>query len=538
MVYSSSGIGTLTNLNEGEAYYIKKVDDNTVKLAYTGENVRRGQFLTAFYGDDIQGSKSHSLTPFSIFGYELGAQKILRKFDDPEFGDTKDKTVQGGVGLFANGVEAYSYKATDKVYFGPLQSVEVLNIGSDYDVINPPRLSVTQDGHSGVGASVIAQVEGTLQEILVDTQGFDYEETPTVKILGGNNTTAIINAKMKFVHQTVEFDATSTGGVVNTSTDRLVFSAPHGFKDAEEVIYDANGSSTIGIGVTPGTLIDTAPYFVVKLDDFQIHLSESKTKALAGIGTIPFTTNGGGLQRLKTTARREKVDKILVENSGLFKNREIQTITGINTFTNTVNIPAHGFEDAEKVKYTSNVSAVGGLTNNSEYFVDKIDDNNFRLCEVVGLATHVELRDNGLGTHVFQDPPISVDISGRQGISTTNATATPIIRGNIISVHVNEKGSEYGSTVINDNYKPTIEATVGKNAFLQPFIINGRVDQVIVKSGGENWFSTPEITILGDGVGATAKAIIDSGRITKIIMIEKGTRKEQIAPNEPILPFC
>ena len=40
------------------------------------------------------------------------------------------------------------------------------------------------------------------------------------------------------------------------------------------------------------------------------------------------------------------------------------------------------FEDAEKVKYTSNVSAVGGLTNNAEYFVDKIDDNNFRLCEV------------------------------------------------------------------------------------------------------------------------------------------------------------
>lgn len=132
----------------------------------------------------------------------------------------------------------------------PLENVEVLNVGSDYDVISPPRLSVKQDGHTGAGASVIAQVEGTLQEILVDTEGFDYEEIPTVKILGGNNDSAIANAKMKFVHQTVEFDATSTGGVVNTATDRLVFPAPHGFKDAEEVIYDANGSSTIGIGVT------------------------------------------------------------------------------------------------------------------------------------------------------------------------------------------------------------------------------------------------------------------------------------------------
>ena len=529
VVYSSSGIGTLTNLNEGEAYYIKKVNDNTVKLAYTGENVRRGQFLTAFYGDDIQGNKSHSLTPFSIFGYELGAQKILRKFDDPEFGDTKDKTVQGGVGLFANGVEAYSYKSSDIVYFGPLQNVEVLNNGSGYDVINPPSLSITQDGHTGTGASVISQVEGILEEILVDTEGFDYEEIPTVKILGGNNTTAIAKAKMKFVHQTVEFDATSTGGVVNTATDRLVFPAPHGFKDAEEVIYDANGSKTIGIGVTPGTLVDTAPYFVVKIDDFQIHLSESKTKALAGIGTIPFTSNGGGLQKLKTTVRRQKVDKVLVENTGLFKNRDIRTVTGINTFTNTVNISNHGFEDAEKIKYSSNASAVGGLTNNAEYFVDKIDDNNFRLCEVVGLATHVELRDNGLGTHVFQDPPISVDISGRQGISTANATATPIIRGNIISVHVNEKGSEYGSTVINDNYKPTIEATVGKNAFLQPFIVNGRVDQIIIKHGGENFFSTPDIIISGDGVGCKAKANVSNGTITSIDIIEKGAGYSQAA---------
>ena len=523
VVYSPVGIGsTLTNLNSGESYYIKKVDNNTVKLAYTGENVRRGQFLTAFYGDDIGVTTSHTLTPFSIFGNDIGAQKLLRKFDKPEFGDVKQKTVQGGIGLFVNGVEAYSYKATDKIYFGPLQSVEVLNIGSDYDVINPPRLSVTQDGHLGVGASVIAQVEGTLQEILVDNEGFDYEETPTVKVLGGNNTTAKASAKMKFVHQTVEFDATSTGGVVNTSTDRLVFSAPHGFKDAEEVIYDANGSSTIGIGVTPGTLIDTAPYFVVKLDDFQIHLSESKTKALAGIGTIPFTTNGGGLQRLKTTARREKVDKILVENKGYFKNRKLKTITGINTFTDTVNIESHGFEDIEKVKYTSNVSAIGGLTSGSEYFVDKIDDNNFRLSANKTLTPYIRFTDNGLGTHVFQDPLISIDISGRQGINTVNASATPIIRGNITAVHVSEKGSDFGSTVINDNFKPVIEPIVGKNAFLQPFIVNGQIDQIIIKHGGESFFSTPDIIIVGDGVGCKAKANVSNGSIVSIDIITKG----------------
>ena len=521
VAYSSSGIGTLTNLNEGESYYVKRVDSNTVKLAFTGENVRRGQFITAFIGNDIGAQTSHTLTPDSLFGTDLGAQKILRKFGEPEFGDVKDKTVQGGVGLFANGVEAYSYKSSDIVYFGPLQSVEVLNNGSGFDVVNPPKLTVTQDGHTGAAASVIAQVEGSLEEILVDTEGFDYQETPTVKIIGGNNTTAIAKAKMKLVHQIVEFDSTSTGGVVNTDTDRFVFAQAHGFEHGEEIIYQTNGSTGIGIGITPGVLVDTAPYFVVKLDNFQFHISESKTKALAGIGTIDLTVNGGGQQSFKSISRRQKVDKVLVEDAGLFKNREVHTITGINTFTDTIEIPSHGFNNSEVVKYSSTISAIGGLTNNNEYFVDRIDDNSFRLSNNKKLTSFISLNDNGLGEHVFQDPPISVDISGRQGISTINASATPIIRGNISAVHVSKKGSDFGSTVINDNFKPVIEPTIGKNAFLQPFIVNGQIDQIIIKDGGDNFLSA-DIVITGDGIGAKAKANISNGTITSIDIITKG----------------
>ena len=526
VAYSSSGIGTLTNLNDGESYYVKRVDSNTVKLAYTGENVRRGQFITAFTGDDILSRSDHTLTPDSLFGTDLGAQKILRKFDEPEYGDVKDKTVQGGVGLFVNGVEAYSYKSSDIVYFGPLQSVEVLNTGSGFDIVNRPKLTVTQDGHAGAAASVIAQVEGSLDEILVDTEGFDYKETPTVKIIGGNNTTAIAKAKMKFVNQIVEFDATSTGGIVNTSTDRFVFPAAHGFEHGEQVIYQTNDSTGVGIGTTPGVLVDTASYLVVKLDDFQFNLSDTRQKALAGIGTINLTTNGGGQQSFRSTARRQKVDKLLVENAGLFKNREVRTSTGINTFTDTIVIPSHGFDNSEIVKYSSTVSAIGGLTNDNEYFVDKIDDHSFRLSDTKELLTFISLNDNGLGTHVFQDPPISVDISGRQGISTINATATPIIRGKITAVHVSEKGSDFGSTVINDNFKPVIQPTVGKNAFLQPFIVNGQVDQIIIKNGGEDFFSA-DIVILGDGIGAKAKANITNGVITSIDMITKGANYTQ-----------
>ena len=526
VVYSSSGV-PLSNLNEGEAYYIKRVDSNTVKLAYTGENVRRGQFLTAFEGTDIINTTSHSLTPSNLFGSDIGAQKLLRKFDKPEYGDVKDKTVQGGVGLFANGVEAYSYKSSDIVYYGPLENVEVLNTGSDYDIVSPPRLTVSQDGHSGIGASVIAQVEGALEEVLITNEGSDFDEVPDVKIIGGNNTTAIVKAKMKFVNQVVEFDATSTGGVVRTSpASDFFFPFPHNFKAGEQVIYETGGTTPIGIGVTPGTLVDTAPYFVVKRNpDDIISLADNREDALAGIGTIPLTTNGGGIQRLRSVDRRLKVDKILVEDAGFFKNREIRTSTGINTFTDTINIESHGFDNSEIVKYSSTDSAIGGLSNNTEYFVQKLDDDNFRLSDTKELTSFKRLNDGGLGTHIFQDPPISVSILGRKRVETDFTditTAAPIIRGKITSVHVEDKGSNFGSTVINDNYKPVVEPVIGKNAFLQPFIVNGRIDQIIVKDGGENFFSNPDIIILGDGIGCKAKANISNGEITTIDVIDKG----------------
>ena len=529
VVYTSSGISTLTNLNEGQPYYVRKINDNIIKLSYTAENVRRGQFVTAFIGNDLAGVSTHFLTPFEVSGTSLGPQKLLKRFNEPEFSPNKEKTVQGGIGLFVNGVEAHSYKSSDRIRFGPLESVDVLNQGSDYDVVNPPRINVTQAGHTGVGASVIAQVEGILTGVFLDTTGVDYETTPTVRIVGGNNTTAILKAKMRKSQQVVEFDSTSTGGVVATATDRFVFPEPHGLKDAEEIIYDANGSTTIGIGITPGNLVDTAPYYVVKIDDFQIHIAESRTKALAGIGTIGLVSSGGGLQRFKTTERRNKVDTVEIENVGYFKNREVTTSTvGVNTFTNRVIINNHGFETDEVIKYSAASqagnpsSAIGGLTSGNEYYIHKIDDNTFRVKTSIGSTVTIPFTNPGLGVHIFQDPPIVIEIDGRQGISTANATASPIIRGSITAVHVKQKGSEFGSTVINDNNKPFITAVVGTEAYLQAFVVNGRIDQILVLGGGENFFSEPEVTISGDGVGAKAKAIVSGGKITAITMIDKG----------------
>tara|TARA_B100000579_G_scaffold424503_1_gene428992 strand:+ start:6280 stop:14463 length:8184 start_codon:yes stop_codon:yes gene_type:complete len=525
VVYSYvSGIGTLSNLDDNVPYYVKSHDPNTLSLAYSADNVRRGQFINIFEGNDLSGISTHTLTPQIVYGTDLGAQKILRRFKKSEFGDVKTNTVQGAVGLFANGVEAYSYKSTDKVYHGPLLSVEVLNQGSGYDVVNPPTLSIVQDGHTtGVtSATCIAQVEGTITEVLVDGKGLDYEEIPNVNFIGGNSKDVIIKAKMKIQPQEVEFDSTSSGGIVNTHTDRCVFATPHGFKNGEKIIYSSGGTTEIGIGITPGNLVDSAPYFVIKLDDFNIHLAETEASALAGINSVPFITNGGGIQKFTTTDRRQIVDKVLVVNGGTVRNRSF-TIpsSSINHHIDTINIPSHGFDSGEIVKYSAGVVA-GNLTNNTEYYVNKVDNDSLRLSTKKDLSDLVSISNSGAGSHTFQDPPISIEIDGRQGITTSAASASPIVRGKITGVHVQTGGTGYGSTVINDKLVPSVDVVIGKDAYLQPLITNGQIDQIVLKDGGKNFFSTPDVIITGDGTGAKAKAIISGGKIISINMIDKG----------------
>ena len=521
VVYKGDG---LSGVSTNEAYYVGKIDDDNLHLAFSPENVRRGQFIDVFGAGDIAslGISTHTLTPAKVGFTTIGAQSILRKFPLPEYGDTKTKTLQGSVGLFANGVEIYSYKSTNKVFYGSIETIDVLNEGKNYDVINPPRISITQDGHTGAAASALAHVSGTIQEFLVDSEGLDYTIIPSVSITGGNGS-AKAEAKMKKVTHETEFNSSSTGGVVSTSTDIFTFEAAHGFKNGEELIYTTGGSTEIGIGTTPGKLVNFASYYAIKKNDYEIALAETRNNALAGINTIDILTNGGGIQKFTTKERRLKVDKVLLIENGTFGNKENRILSGeVNFYVHEFVCPRHGYETGDNVLYTTTDTPPSGLTNNTEYYVIKVDDDNFRLSETPDTREFVEFTTAGLGTHTFNYPPITVTISGQQGITTANATASAIVRGSIDAVQLLTKGSGYGSTVINDNYRPDVRIIDGSDAVLEPLIVNGRLSEVIVKGGGKDFFSTPDIVIDGDGVGAKAKAVVSNGSIIRVDVIDPG----------------
>ena len=514
----------VAGLSTGQSYYVTNLSTGNIYLSLSAENARRGEYVYVYDTSDIGTNTNHTLTPYEVGFGTIGAQKLIRKFETPIFGATKDKTETGtGVGLFVNGVEAYSYKSSDKVYYGSVEEIEVLNQGSDYDVVNPPRLSVQQDGHIGVGASVISQVTGTFKEILVNSTGLDYKGTPDVKITGGNGQ-ATAQAKMKLAPHVVSFDSTSVGGIVNTSTDKFTFTEAHGFKHGEEIIYGTDGSTTIGIGTTPGNLINKSGYFVIKNDDYTISLAKTRNDALSGISTINVTSNGGGLHNFETKVSRLKVDKVEIISSTNFHNREntVDTV-GINTFTSTFNIPNHRYSSGETIRYGgSDLTDVTGITAGNDYYVVKIDDHNFRVSISTSLIDYVDITNPGLGNHSFNYPPIVVTIDGSQGISTANATASPIIRGIIDGVHVKNKGNSFGSLIMNDNYRPDVVVIEGSKAAFDPVIVNGRIDSVSIKSGGKDFFSVPDIIVNGDGVGAKLIARVSNGKVVGVDVITKG----------------
>ena len=95
---------------------------------------------------------------------------------------------------------------------------------------------------------------------------------------------------------------------------------------------------------------------------------------------------------------------------------------------NSIEIKNHDYKSGEIINYSAGSSAISGLTDGTDYYVIKVDDDNFKLANV-GLTTstkryfyetnqYIDLTSVGAGTHSFNYPAISVSITGQIGISS------------------------------------------------------------------------------------------------------------------------
>ena len=541
--YKPQGL-SLPGLQEG-SYYVEVLSSkNKIKLYNSKALIGVGN--TVGIGTTT-GSGVHTFTLDDQKSGLIYPQKLLKKFPLNEniqngVGQT---TNPGPIGMLINGVEIENYKSENKIYYGPLDSISILNGGDNYDVINSPIVTISSS--SGTTALVQPAIRGSLKKIFIDPQDFDIRNIVSIALTGGNGSGAVFEPVIQKRRREVVFDAReiTNGGGISTTSETITFLTNHNFVDGEPIIYDSNNNLEIG----------TSPYYTYNLNDTlktgniyyasiinsaTIQLYPSLPDYRSGINTIGFTSlNTTSFHKFKTSSIKNVLSEIKVINGGSgYENRKlIVNSSGISTTEDSINFKNHGFSDGDLIDYTYQTTRISGLSTSSKHYVMKIDDNSFRLADA-GIGgtnkTNYERRNfanlttKGSGYQYFSYPKISLSIEySAVGVGTTTLsvgilTATPVIRGKIVDTYLYESGTNYGSTILNLHKRPLVTIKNGKESQFKPIIIDGKITEVQVLYGGLEYYSVPDLIVYGDGVGAELRPVVYDNRISKVIVINSG----------------
>ena len=542
--YSTDDSNPIGGLEEG-SYFVEVLSNKRqVKLYLSGPVVGSEDFVYFGAGQSSTPTGTHNFTLYSQRSNKISGQKILKKFKlNPDLGSNgTHQTLPGAIGMLKNGVEIYNFKTNDKIYYGPIENVDVLNGGSEFDVINPPLLELSY------GSALIQPVIiGSVKKIFVDPQDFDIDVIVSIALTGGNGSGASFEPIIEKYVRELEFDARSisNGGGLDVNNDRISFASTHSLVNGQPIVYDRNFNSAIGVGTFNGsnldqskTLISGATYYTKVVNDRTIELYQSLSDYTVGINTVGFTTTGNsGIQKFKTEPKNKLTGISVINNGSGYANRLLRVSqVGVSTYNNTITFKNHGFSDGEIISYDYQTAPITGLSTSNNYVILKLDSDTFRLCNagIGGTDTsnyqrknYVKFNSTGSGYQIFKYPNISLSVEySSVGLGSTQVrgiiNATPVIRGKISEVYVYDKGSNYGTTTLNVHKRPQVIIKNGKNAQLRPTITNGRITDVQVLYGGVEYYSTPDLVVSGSGIGAIVKPVISDNKITDVIVVNPG----------------
>ena len=540
-VYYTAQNETLSGLSEG-TYYVKVLSpDNQIKL-YLSRSLIVTDNPVEFTSTSSTGS--HTFILASQKDELIYPQKNLKKIPNSthiRLGNN-EKTIPGSLATLINGVDVLNYKSSDKIYYGPLSSLNLYNGGEGYDVITPPDVVITAPG-SGTNALVRPVITGTLKEVIVDPQNFDINKVISVTLTGGNGTGAILQPVVEKRQREVEFDARPTydGGGVNIFTETLTFLTEHSFSDGDKILYDRNKNNAIGVSSYLGnnldqgtTLSSESTYYAQVVDTTSIKIYESEADYIAGINTVGFTTSATqGIHKFKTYDVKNTLRSIKVINPGSkYENRKlIVKPENVSIIEDSIHFEGHGFSDGDLIEYTTDGTPISGLSTSLNYYILKEDDNNFRLANA-GIAGTIrsnytsrnfaKLSSKGTGYQNFAYEPLQLTINyDSDGVSGT-IVATPVVTGEITGLYLYENGTGYGSDVLNFHKKPTVLFKNGKDAEIRPIISGGKIDNIQISNYGLEYSSAPDLQVVGSGIGAKLRAVVSGGKISSVIIINGG----------------
>ena len=577
VIYTTTAATSIPGLIEGASYYVKVLIDtlgNTNKINLYASR----SFILA---PDTVPSKPtkvefglippdpgyHSFTLKRYSKEKIGSQKLFKKFPiNPNIGSGEAvKTLPGGVGILANGIEIDSYKSYDKIYYGPVDGVTVFKGGKNYDVINPPSVRISQPPAyllvqagvvttgAGVSATVRPVISGKIDKIQVDQQNFDIDSVQSISIKGGNGSGALLQPILNQRFRELSFDArvksNALVGGVDIVQENIIFDSTHNLEDGLKLVYDKNGNNPLGINEYKGsnaqniginsTLQDGSTYWTKVVGISSVKLYPSETDYKSGINTVGFTTyNASGTHKFRLYEGRNHLRSVKVIDSGSgYTNRKLDVYpVGVSTVRDSIIFNDHGFKTGEFITYATTGSVISGLSVANQYRITTLNENEFRLTNVgVGGTNtsdydrdrYVKFEGKGTGVHSFAYPPIElvVDVKyAKVAVALTESLVlTPVVRGSIEQVYVYDGGTGYGSTVLNFEKNPNVIITVGELGELKPIISNGKIYSVDIQNQGSGYNAPPDIRVDGDGYGADLRAIVENGVIVDVKVLNAGT---------------
>ena len=527
------------------------------------------------------GTGTHTFSLVGILDQEIASQKLLKKFPlNPNLtNSTSVKTTSGSTGMLINGVEIKNYKSDDKIFFGPLDGITLLNGGSNYDVVNPPEITLSSPGVGNTTALIRPVINGNVTTVQVDPQNFGIHRVLSATIEGGNGDGAILEPVLSERKRELSFDArllSDSGGVDNVD-ETITFQDRHNIVSGQPLIYDRNnnpplgigtvgndsGTSVVGLGTT--TLVNTATYYPEVVNTRTVKLYQTLGDYSAGINTVGFTTtNKIGVHKFELYYNEKTLKDIRVIDGGSgYENRQVFVKPiGINTITNVIHFDNHGFNNGDKIVYSTAVgigstlpTTVTGLTTSTGitttsnfYQVLKLNSNAFRLTNagLGGTITseferkdYIKFPDQGTGFQVFKYPDVRLNL--KYELANTDVgviTATPVLRGNITDVLLYDKGTGYGSDILNLEKSISVTVKTGKNAQLKPIVTDGKITFVEIQTKGSEYSSAPDLEVvgIGTGLGAKLRAVVQGGKIEEVIILEGGLQYQQDKIDIKVIP--
>ena len=508
----------LEGLSEG-VYFIRRIDSKRFKLASSPPNLYQDQYIS------VSGTvENNSLTYIDFYNKDIENQNLLREIKPPVNKGEIYETEAGTTGILVNGVEVLNYKSQDIINFGKIEEIAVTSPGTDYDIINPPLLEISDD--NGTNANGIVAVGGSMVALELLENGFDYVEDPIITIKGGNGKGAVGNINAELIDHFVVFNPVSG---INTIANTIGFSTFHKYREIEHVIYRTDEQSPVS------GIVTDARYYAKPIDPLTVELYKNRNDLRLGINTISIDGAGEGTEHFFESVQKKRiVYSVGISSTGYeYQNKERRlSPAGVSTASQIITIKDHQYADKDIICYSNIGTEIQGLSTTSPYIVTKVSDDEFKL-SLQGIGTgaeyqnyfdkkYIELKSAGVGTHIFNYEPITVEIEGEIGVSTFSghgeedfrAKVQPLFRGEITSVFVENHGQEYGTdSIINYERQPIFATKTGEEGGLLPIANNGQIVEVLVTYPGSGYNSPPKLVVNGNGKYAELVPIIKNGEL-------------------------